>query len=328
MVNQNMRLGEIALVDPKLAFTLLKAGRVSDAGYVSIGGWEIFDVKATFGDENADPANPPTETIPPNTLAKSKLVQAIKADFWVQKVTYTVRRPFAFSDNIFKPSSDYFNAQNPNINFQLIINSYARYAISDDFMPLENISMAFEATAPAGIIMRYSASVQANFINTRPLYGLSDTGCTPYCIGVLPDMLVWPTQPAIGGTMTVKLNSAPPANIIGKTFYISNVGVYKVLSIEPDGIHIVLQLLSIPPGGIASGDPIGTGFTSVLCGFWLDCPLILPRAGENPTEVIISLHGIRLPSQVYGSCSQEEALDLLKKKGFMPEEPSIRQLRV
>lgn len=326
-----MTLGEVALADPKLAYALFKAGKVSDGGYIDSGGWEIFNVKATFGEFSSDLSIPPTKVIAPNTLAKAKLVQAIKADFWVQKVTYTVRRPLAFTNNIWKSQSDYYNSLNPNINFQLIINSYARYAISHDFMPLENISMAFDATAPAGIVMRYSASVQANFINTRPFYGVNPNGCTPYCVNIVPlEGDVYPVQPEIGGNLVVKLDSPPPSSIVGKTFYIAGVGVYEVIAIAPDGIHILLKLVSIPPGGPAPGERLASGDSAPksLCAFWLECPKIFPNDGENPTEVIISLHGIRLPSELYGSCKAEEAVDYLKKKGAMPEEPSMREMRV
>lgn len=156
-------LGDIAQHDPKLAYTLLRSGQLTAGGYVDTGGWEIINLKGTFTSPAAD------QTV------KGQLFGTVEADLWVRRVTYTVRRPFAFAGNIFKAQSDYFNKLNPNIDFTLLINSYNRYVISPEQTPLENIETVFEAVAPAGLVLRCSANIVATFTNTRPLIPTSGT---------------------------------------------------------------------------------------------------------------------------------------------------------
>jgi hypothetical protein len=160
-------LGDIAAHDPRLAYTLLKSGQVSGAGsrlgdgmtpggYVDTGGWEIINLKATW--------NAPD----PNQNIEAKLDGIAETDLWVRRVTYTVRRPDAFLNNIMKAQSDYYNSLNPNIDItQLTIKSYNRYVISPTNTPLENISTVFEAVAPAGLVLRTVATILATFTNLR-----------------------------------------------------------------------------------------------------------------------------------------------------------------
>lgn len=318
-----MTLGEIAFADPKLAYTLMNAGKVSLGGYVDTGGWEIINVGATFGVPanpgliNSLAENPPQETVPADTIVKGQLFGTVEADLWIRKVTYTVRRPLAYTGNIFKSQSDYFNALNPNINFQMTINSYSRYVISDDFMPLENIGMAFEASSPAGIVMRFSSSVQLEMINTRPFYGMPPSpACAPYCTTTAANA----TQPAVGSTTTVTVANCDNLNV-GQTVYIENAGTYTVLSITPGALcSLFLQLDALS----ASAMPVAPGgvIPAESCLFWTVCTgPTTPRVGENPTQVIVSLHGTRLPSEVYGSCDTDKAVDFLRKKGVLPEKP-------
>lgn len=159
-------LGDIAQVDPKLAYTLLQSGRVGQSGgltpggYVDTGGWEIINLKASF-----------PEDAPPGTVALAQLSGIVEADLWVRRVTYTVRRPEAFAGNIFKSQADYYNSLNPNIDFTLIIKSYNRYVVSPEPTPLENISTVFEAVAPAGLVLRTASSMSATFTNMRSFDG-------------------------------------------------------------------------------------------------------------------------------------------------------------
>lgn len=324
-----MTLGEIAFADPKLAYTLMNAGKISLGGYVDTGGWEIVNVGATFGVKNFDYTSPPEATIPPGTIIKGQLFGTVEADIWVRKVTYTVRRPLAYGGNIFKSQSDYYNAQNPNIDFQLTINSYSRYVISSDFMPLENISMAFDAAAPAGVVLRFSSNIQTQLINRRPLYGVPPlpTNCTPICAKAdFADQGVtgWPFQPVVGGTMTLVINTTTPPSV-GQEIFIANVGTYTVVAISGASptYTLTLQLVALPASGTpAPGSKIADTETEELCVFWLICPpLTTPTVGENPTEVVISFHGTRLPSEVYGSCEMDKAVDFLRKKGVLPEKP-------
>lgn len=323
-----MTLGEIAFADPKLAYTLMNAGKISLGGYVDTGGWEIVNVGATFGTKNFDYLVPPFETIPPGTIIKGQLFGTVEADIWVRKVTYTVRRPLAYGGNIFKSQSDYYNSQNPNIDFQLTINSYSRYVISSDFMPLENISMAFDAAAPAGLVLRFSSNVQTQLINRRPLYGVPPlpANCTPYCdtVAKSDQPAGWPKQPVIGGPLGLVIKGTAPS--VGQRVYLSGAGTYVVVSVVSTGVDtyaVVLQLLALTEDGYPGpGDDIASTGTSEICLMWLICPpATSPTVGENPTEVIISFHGTRLPSEAYGSCEMDKAVDYLRKKGVLPEKP-------
>lgn len=154
---QKTWLGDIAQVDPRLAYVLVKSGQLAPGGYVDTGGWEIINLKGVFESSEA------------NQSVKGQLFGIVEADLWVRRVTYTVRRPLAFAGNIFKAQSDYFNKLNPNIDFTLLINSYNRYVISPQETPLENIETVFEAVAPAGLILRSAANIVATFSNTRAL---------------------------------------------------------------------------------------------------------------------------------------------------------------
>lgn len=152
-------LGEIAPIDPRLAYTLLRApGLVSPNGYINESiGWEIINIAGRF---ESDAAGVPVQ---------AQLTNFLNSDLWVRRVTYTVRRPNAFAGNIFKAQSDYFNKLNPNIDFTLLINSYCRILISPGPTPLENIEMVFECVCPAGIVLRCSTSLLATFTINRAL---------------------------------------------------------------------------------------------------------------------------------------------------------------
>lgn len=148
-------LGDIGKFDPKLAATLMQCGKVSDDGMIDTGGWEMINLVGRWTGGAA------------NQNVDGEVNGMVTSDMWIRKVTYTVRRPNAFAGNVFKAQSDYYNAKNPNIDFQLIVNSYFRYMISPEFSPLENIETAFECVCPVGLVLRCSASLDASFVNLR-----------------------------------------------------------------------------------------------------------------------------------------------------------------
>lgn len=154
-----LTLGEVAQYDVQLAAALLQlSGAVGEGGTIwATGGWELLDVAATFNDVAA------------TQMVEGDSSGIVETDLWVRSLKYTVQRPRAFAGSIFKAQSDYFNARNPNINLQLIINSYCRYFISPDFTPLENIEERFECDCPAGLVFSCGGSIQANFTNLRAL---------------------------------------------------------------------------------------------------------------------------------------------------------------
>jgi len=163
-------LGDVACYDAKLAYTALQGG-LAEGGYVTdTSGWEVLTLKATWG----GPAN--TADIPSNTGVKGQLEPPgiVEADLWVRKVTYTVRRPVAFPlGGALRAQSDFFNMLNPNIDATLQINSFCRYFISPAPTPLELIPEAFSYVSPAGLVLRCSASIEANFANTRTFLALA-----------------------------------------------------------------------------------------------------------------------------------------------------------
>lgn len=164
-------LGEVARHDPRLAVALL-GGVSADAEFIRpdlLGwgdptcgwGWEILKLTGTF------------ETGAANTEVEGQLDGIVEADLWVRKVVYTVKRPNAFANSIFKAQSDFFNAKNPNIDFTLTIKSHCRYLISPDPTPLENIENTFECVCPVGFVLGCSAQIRATFVNTREFVGTS-----------------------------------------------------------------------------------------------------------------------------------------------------------
>lgn len=158
-------LGEVARIDPRLAVSLL--GGIDDHGQVirpdllgwgdpTCGwGWEIINIAGQFNEGTAD------------QHVRGQITGIVEADLWVRRVTYTVKRPSAFSGSIFKAQSDYFNRLNPNIDFTLQINSHCKYLISPDPTPIENIEQTFECVCPVGFVLGCSANIQAEFVNTR-----------------------------------------------------------------------------------------------------------------------------------------------------------------
>lgn len=151
-------LGEVAVADPVLAMTLLGAGRVNEAGYIDLrSGWEILNLVARWEDVVA---NQPIE---------AKTIEQICNDLWVRDLKYTVRRPLFQAGSPWKGQWDYYNSLNPNIDFTLIIKSYVDYAISPDPTPLENIVTRFDCVCPAGLVLKFGATFDSQFVNLRAL---------------------------------------------------------------------------------------------------------------------------------------------------------------
>lgn len=157
-----MTLGEIARWDKPLAYALYQMGTVGDQPPIApaielTGGWEMLDIAATW---SAGTAN---QNVP------GQVSGITETDLWVKDVVYTVQRPNAFAGSILKAQSDHYNKLNPNINVQLVINSYCRYLISVDYTPLENIVTKFSCVCPQGIVLSCGATIQAFFTNLRAL---------------------------------------------------------------------------------------------------------------------------------------------------------------
>lgn len=178
-------LGEIAQIDPRLAYSLvggpaaLEKSKESQLGVGSQGiirpdllgwgkascgwGWEIINLSAQFEDTAA------------NQVIPAKQSGIVEQDLWIREVKYTVARPNAFQGNILKGESDHYNKLNPNIKFSLIVNSWCRYLISPDFTPLENIEQVFECVCPIGFVLSCNSQMTAQFTNCRALFDTSET---------------------------------------------------------------------------------------------------------------------------------------------------------
>ena len=153
-------LGEIARWDKNLAYVFAQMGTVGQQQVTTLeftGGWELINVAATWSSGAA------------NQNVPGAVDGLVETDLWINSVKYTVQRPNAFAGSIFKAQSDEMNKLNPNINAQLIINSYCRYLISTDYTPLENMTEQFSCSCPAGIVLSCSGNIQASFTNLRAL---------------------------------------------------------------------------------------------------------------------------------------------------------------
>lgn len=150
-------LGEIAPIEPRLAWTLMRAGKAGLGGLIDTGGWELFNLVARWEDGAA------------NQNISAKLQGTIEADIWVRAVRYTVRRPDFQTGSPWKGVWDFFHSLNPNIDFTLVVKSYCSYVISPDPTPLENIREVFECACPTGLVVRCNATFNSTFENLRAL---------------------------------------------------------------------------------------------------------------------------------------------------------------
>jgi hypothetical protein len=154
-----LTLGEVIQQDVRLAAALVQLGHIDEqSGTVWVtGGWELINVVGTWTDLAA------------NQMIEGDSGGVIDSDLWLRSIKHTVQRPNAFAGSILKAQSDYYNSLNPNINLQLIINSYCNYLISPDFTPLENLGERFESDCPAGLVLKCGATIEANYTNLRAL---------------------------------------------------------------------------------------------------------------------------------------------------------------
>lgn len=165
-----INIKEILQADPALAMVLAQSGKVNrangavgslagdgDCGLTQVGlaGWELINLYARWDSGAAD------------QLIPAQITGIVETDLWIREVKYTVRRPNAYLGSPLKGQSDFYNSLNPCIDFQLNINSYARYIISQQWTPLENIRETFQCVCPAGLVLGCSANVQALFRNVR-----------------------------------------------------------------------------------------------------------------------------------------------------------------
>jgi hypothetical protein len=147
-------LGDVAACDAKLAWTLREMGR-APGGYIDTGGWELIPISASWT----------AGTV--NTTQDGSTQGIVEAELWVREVTYTVRRPEAFSGNVLKSLSDVMNSLQPNIDFTLNIKSYCNYLIATQPVPLETIRSVFSTCCPAGLVLRCGSQIEATFTNRR-----------------------------------------------------------------------------------------------------------------------------------------------------------------
>lgn len=116
-------------------------------------GWQILNLTGTWTSGAADQS------------VQGQLNGIVTADLWVRKVTYTMQRPNAFVGSIFKAQSDENFKRNPLTNFELTIQSYCQYIISDTPTPLENIEATFECVCPVGFVLGCSTQMTSRYTN-------------------------------------------------------------------------------------------------------------------------------------------------------------------
>lgn len=154
----NLTLGTLGACDPRLANALIRPDRLGVGDPTCGWAWEIINITGRFNDTSAE------------QQVRAQINDGIpQSDLWVREVTYTVERPEAFAGNIFKAQSDYYNSENPNIDFTLEIDSHCRYLISPDPTPLQNIRQVFSCVCPVGFVLGCSANILATFVNKRTL---------------------------------------------------------------------------------------------------------------------------------------------------------------
>ena len=166
-------LGQVARADPRLAYSLLppeppKQGvGVGGHGGLIIPGYN--DGCPAFILKSIPICASFTGTAPTTISAQPASGFVLTNDIWVRKLTYTVRRPNAFAGSIFKAQSDVNNALNPNVDFELIVRSYADYAIASSPTPLETLQLVFECVCPVGFVVSCATTFEASFTLRRAL---------------------------------------------------------------------------------------------------------------------------------------------------------------
>lgn len=148
---------DIACQDPNLAYALLQP-IIHGERVGAYNGLEIINLVGEFTSGEA------------NQTISARQIGVIGGDFWLRKITYTVRRPNFATGNIFKGQSDHYNAENPNVDFDFLINNGlgCKYTIADGPTPLENLPIAFEC-CPVQIVLGCAASFVARFTLNRAL---------------------------------------------------------------------------------------------------------------------------------------------------------------
>lgn len=177
-----LTLGQVAVSDPRLAFALLPqsptGGDVSLSDVLSAaadqcGGcplpWRILPICSSF--LSASSCAPPAGAgITEGTCKVEASSDAILRDLWIRKITYTVRRPLAFANSIFKAQSDHSNKLNPNIDFTFRVQStFGDFVFTADPTPIETIEDVFECVCPIGFVIPALAVIKAEFFLRRDL---------------------------------------------------------------------------------------------------------------------------------------------------------------
>jgi hypothetical protein len=156
-------LGEIA--DRQLVWTLARAIQKGDCYGLNADGcviceaaaWESIVLKATFDSTGAD------------TTVQAKSENPVPVEIWVRNVRVQVRRPLAFTGSVLKAQSDYYNAQNPNIDATVLVKSFCNYIVGENPIPLEHLEQEFDCRCKAGLVLKPMASIAASFTNLRAL---------------------------------------------------------------------------------------------------------------------------------------------------------------
>jgi len=146
----------LAPTNPRLAYQLAQVAQKNRL----LG---LYSVSYNF---TAGVVDTPYEATFPSTLGE---------DFFVVDIRSTVQRPSAFSGNIFKAQSDYYNALQSGIYCKLQVVGGppgSKYLISDNFVPLETIAPNANGQGKSVIcgmdaVLLYSQTVRADLTLRR-----------------------------------------------------------------------------------------------------------------------------------------------------------------
>jgi hypothetical protein len=147
-------LGEIAVVNPRLAVALLRYPKLP----------QVYGLSATFTSGAV------------GVEVSTQFDQPITSDFWVYDIAYQVQQPAAFTGSLLRAQQVYYNALNPDIEaeFQVTGGTGLPWVFASTPLPLE--ALAHPMTGPAsqpkyGVcatwVMFWPQTLKATFSLTR-----------------------------------------------------------------------------------------------------------------------------------------------------------------
>lgn len=155
-------LEELAITDPVAAYGLFLG--IPRLPYVSSmsGSFPILipsDTPQANPDGTLTPQVPVKATLPTGDIAQRT---------WIDNITYDLKCPNVFANNVFKTQFDAFLKQSPGIDIELKIFAGPKYDIAQGFTPLENLVNLIRADRwPTGWMIERQRTIQGLFKLTQ-----------------------------------------------------------------------------------------------------------------------------------------------------------------